>query len=119
MTKGNTTRNYGEYSNFYFHERATDGKLINGSYNRVWKLDKYVGTLSASNVLKIGEVNDSILTYRKLLDAESLRLMGFSHNDRYTLITGGVKPEHIQKQAGNSIVVDVIEEIYKELFLND
>ena len=33
---------YKEFSNFYVIPRGSDGKLINGSYNRVWKEEKYI-----------------------------------------------------------------------------
>ena len=45
---------YLEYSNFYTIPRGSDGKLINGSYNRVWKEDKYCGSINLTKIQEVG-----------------------------------------------------------------
>lgn len=105
---------YKAFKNYFIFKRKLDGKLINGSWNRVWNVNKIIGTIPASTALRIGNVIDNKLYYRLLDAKETFRLMGFDDidyeraakiNNQYTLI----------KQAGNSIVVPVLEAILKEL----
>ena len=70
-----------DYSNFYTHPRASDGKLINGNYNRIWKMDKYVGTVPVKVIPKIGEIKDKHLLFRYLTPRECFKLMGFTDED--------------------------------------
>lgn len=53
---------------------------------------------------------------RKFTPKECFRLMGFQDNDYEILKQHGISDSQLYKMAGNSIVVDVIEEIYCELF---
>lgn len=53
---------------------------------------------------------------RKLTPLEYWRLMGFDDKDFYKAKETGMSNTQLYKQAGNSIVVNVIEEIYKILF---
>lgn len=55
---------------------------------------------------------------RKLTPLECWRLMGFSDEDFYKAREAGISNSQLYKQAGNSIVVNVIEYIYKNLFTN-
>jgi len=43
--------------------------------------------------------------------------MGFDDEDYYILKENGISNSQIYKMAGNSIVVNVLEEIFKELFI--
>ena len=52
---------------------------------------------------------------RKLTPLECFRLMGFDDEDFYKAEKVNSNTQ-LYKQAGNSIVVDVIEEIYEQLF---
>jgi DNA (cytosine-5-)-methyltransferase len=54
---------------------------------------------------------------RKLTPLECWRLMGFSDNDYYAAKSVGTSNAQLYKQAGNSIVVTVLEAIFKNLFL--
>lgn len=106
---------YKEYTNFYIIPRASDGKLINGSYNRVWKSEKFIGTLNVCNVLMIGEKDDmEQLRIRKITPKEAWRLMGFDDED-FEKAAKVNSDTQLCKQAGNSIVVNVLEAIFKEL----
>jgi len=60
-------------------------------------------------------VNNKI---RKLTPLECIRLMGFDDQDYYILKENGISNSQIYKMAGNSIVVNVLEEIFKVLFSN-
>ena len=52
---------------------------------------------------------------RKLTPKECWRLMGFSDEDFDKAQASGVSNTQLYKQAGNSIVVDVLMAIFKEL----
>lgn len=53
---------------------------------------------------------------RKLTPKECFRLMGFSDDDFDKAKSAGVSNSQLYKQAGNSIVVDVLYYIFKELY---
>lgn len=55
------------------------------------------------------------LRIRKLTPKECFRLMGFDDEDFYKAEAVNSNAQ-LYKQAGNSIVVDVIEKIYEKLF---
>ena len=48
---------------------------------------------------------------------ETFRLMGFSDNDFDAVQNAGISNSQLYKQAGNSIVVDVLYYIYRELYI--
>lgn len=108
--------NYLEFTNFYTIPRGSDGKLINGSYNRVWKKEEYCGSINLTKIQEIGEkdyINN--LRIRKLTPKETWRLMGFDDEDFEKAEKINLNTQ-LYKQAGNSIVVNVLEAIFKELF---
>ena len=53
---------------------------------------------------------------RFLTPNECFRLMGFDDGDCDILKDNGISSTQIYKQAGNSIVVNVLEALFKELF---
>ena len=65
------------------------------------------------------QVNNQPLRIRKLTPKECFRLMGFSDEDFSKAEQVPTSNAQLYKQAGNSIVVDVLEEILKELFINE
>ncbi len=101
---------YKEYKNFYTIPRSKDGKLINGSYNRVWKIDKFSGALSVCNTPKIGYVENGCVFSRKLnvQEAEKLQTLPLGY-------TEGVREMARHKVLGNGWTVDVIAHIFKGL----
>lgn len=54
---------------------------------------------------------------RKLTPKETFRLMGFSDNDFDAAQNADISNSQLYKQAGNSIVVDVLYYIYRELYI--
>ena len=68
-------------------------------------------TTSSATVLK-----HEGLRIRKLTEKECLKLMGFDDKDYEKIKSIGTSRSQIYKQAGNSIVVNVLEAIFKELF---
>lgn len=65
------------------------------------------------------QVNTQPLRIRKLTPKECYRLMGFSDEDFSKAEQVPTSNAQLYKQAGNSIVVNVLEEILKELFINE
>ena len=49
-----------EHTNFFVIPRGSDGKLINGSYNRVWKKEKYCGAINLTKIQEVGSVHKCI-----------------------------------------------------------
>ncbi len=109
---------YKEYTNFYTIPRGSDNKLINGSYNRVWKKDKYVGTINLTKITEIGQLTEKGLIIRKLTPKECWRLMGFDDSD-FEKAEKVNSNTQLYKQAGNSIVVNVLEAILDNLLINN
>ena len=107
-----------DYSNFYTIPRSSDNKLINGSYNRLWKIEKYIGTISASVIQKIAKIGVDNLMFRYLTPRECWRLMGFNDKDFDLVLMKKIPKDKLYLLAGNSIVVQVLEAIFKELLKN-
>lgn len=57
--------------------------------------------------------------YRYLTEMECFRLMGFDSEDCELLKKNGISITQIYKQAGNSIVVSVLEELFKSIYRKD
>lgn len=126
---------YKEFTNFIVIPRKKDNELINGSYNRLWKYDKYVGTINCTKKNEIfiknsafyriykndswvgslrasyrTEIFDKITGYsRKLTSLECFRLFGWKDKDFLKLQT--LKDCHKYKLIGNAIGIPVIENI--------
>ena len=68
-------------------------------------------------IANLGDTKERMnnLRIRKLTPKECFRLMGFNDEDFYKAEAVNSNTQ-LYKQAGNSIVVDVIEKIYKKLF---
>lgn len=54
--------------------------------------------------------------YRKLTPKEYFRLMGFSDSDYQVLVDNGISKTQLYKMAGNSIVVPVLEHLFKQIY---
>ena len=54
--------------------------------------------------------------YRKLTPREYMRLMGFADRDVDVLIENGISKTQIYKVAGNSIVVPVLEHLFRQIY---
>lgn len=112
--------NYIQYDN--------SGKGYDSQTSRLYFLDSISPTLNASHPFKIiykykTQVNKENL--KDVLNTENLvrnaniyelfTLMGFTKEDAKKLKNYGISKTQIIKQAGNSIVVNVLEEIFKNL----
>ena len=101
------------------------GEVINHSYTTSEQrstLDKYIE--SNNGVMPTLTTRPDCLGYatlppnvriRKLTPKECWRLMGFDDNDIEKAQKVGLSNAQLYKQAGNSIVVNVLEAIFKEL----
>jgi DNA-cytosine methyltransferase len=104
------TKNYMQYDN--------SGKGYNSQAARAYYLNGYMCTLPKCNggdktQILIDEENDIV---RRITPLEAWRLTGFSDEDYYKAEASGQTMGSLYGQAGNSIVVDVIEAILKNLF---
>lgn len=97
-----------------------DGNLYPNSGNpqagRVYKVE---GISPALDTCQGGNRMPKILEdvrIRKLTPLECWRLMGFDDEDFKKAQASGVSNSQLYKQAGNSIVVDVLEKIFKNLY---
>ena len=79
--------------------------------NVAFTITTRAGYRVTDNFIKIGE------KIRKLTPLEIWRLMGFSDNDYYAAKSVGTSNAQLYKQAGNSIVVTVLEAIFRKLLL--
>ena len=73
------------------------------------------GSSTSSAAVLISENGSNYLKKRKLTPLECWRLMGFDDEDFYKAKNVGISDTQLYRQAGNSIVVNVLEEIFKTL----
>ncbi len=74
--------------------------------------------LSSNDLLeKINEINNYDI--RRLTPLECFRLMGFDDKDYFKLKENKISDTQLYKQAGNSIVVNVLEELFVNLLLKN
>ena len=98
--------------NYILEPKVIDDTV--GFYDEPRIYDETVPTLRAERYgLKVTECNPE-LRIRKLTPKECFRLMGFSDEDFDSI--HGISNAQLYKMAGNSIVVNVLEEIFKSLF---
>ena len=88
------------------------GKGMNGNVYRT-NLSPTLTTNKGEGI-KILQNNDYRI--RKLTPLECWRLMGFRDMDYYAAKSVGISDAQLYKQAGNSIVVTVLEAIFRNLF---
>ena len=89
-----------------------------GQKSRVFNVNGNMGTLTATDYKDPPKIlTDCSLRIRRLTPNECWRLMGFSDEDFKKIKMAGVSDSQAYKQAGNSIVINVLEAIFKNLFL--
>lgn len=89
------------------------GKGINGNVYRT----NLSPTLTTNKGEGIKILHSDTCRIRKLTPLECWRLMGFRDMDYYAAKSVGISNAQLYKQAGNSIVVTVLEAIFRNLFL--
>lgn len=101
------------------YEECWENGVVNLSYpfvekrGRVQENGNICPTLTTSNDIHRLE---SLIRIRRLTPLECFRLMGFSDMDFWKTKEAGVSNSQLYKQAGNSIVVDVLYYIFLELY---
>lgn len=98
------------------YKEAHDGDYVNLQYPDSETRRGRVGNQIA-NTLLCNDANGVVcgLRIRKLTPKECFRLMGFDDKDCDVLVANRISNTQLYKMAGNSIVVDVLEEIFVEL----
>lgn len=98
------------------YAEAHDGDYVNLQFPNSNTRRGRVGEQIA-NTLLTNDANGVVdgLRIRKLTPKECFRLMGFDDEDCDVLMQNGISNTQLYKMAGNSIVVDVLEEIFVEL----
>lgn len=90
-------------------------------YNRKMKTDGICGTLTATGGSTMNHCGTFCVKphnrIRKLTPSECFKLMGFTQADVQMLSANKISNTQLYKMAGNSIVVDVLMAIFKELYL--
>ena len=101
-----------------FEESTTDNKKADGCYTNQSLAFTRKPLDGLSRTLKADGNNDVYdgIRIRKLIPKETWRLMGFSDRDFDVAKNTGNSDTQLYKQAGNSIVVDVLYYIYVELY---
>lgn len=74
------------------------------------------GNTTSSATVLVSEDGTQYMRIRKLTPLEVWRLMGYDDEDFYKAQLAGVSDTQLYRQAGNSIVVNVLEFILQELF---
>jgi site-specific DNA-cytosine methylase len=85
------------------------------------RTDGTVGTLTTdgsspkknNRIMEVDKLNN--IRIRKLTPTECYKLMGFTAEDCKKVSEGGISNAQLYKQAGNSIVVNVLEAIFTSL----
>lgn len=115
----------------YFQALAAQDRGINNilvkaeltcyNNNQVNRILGDEGICSTLDTMQGGHREPKILEgyrVRKLTPLECWRLMSFSDEDYYKARNANISNSQLYKQAGNSIVVKVLEGIFENLFLN-
>ena len=77
------------------------------------------GNSTSSAAVLISEDGSNFMKIRKLTPLECWRLMGFNDTDFYKAKSVEISDTQLYRQAGNSIVVNVLEEIFNKLLKNN
>ena len=121
---GTITARYDDNNKFIAIKNATKQGYLeahDGDGCYISNIDKKRGTVQKEMIPTLKTSPDigcvtTDLRIRKLTPKECLRLMGFDDKDYEKIKSIGISRSQIYKQAGNSIVVNVLEAIFKELF---
>lgn len=103
-----------------FRSNIAERKMFNSYNNKEIKDIAPTQTANCGNsyssaAVLISEDGKSFMRIRKLTPLECWRLMGFDDDDFYKAKNVGISDTQLYRQAGNSIVVNVLEFILKEL----
>lgn len=77
------------------------------------------GCNTSSSAVLISEDGENFMRIRKLTPLECWRLMGFDDIDFKNTKNVGISDTQLYKQAGNSIVVNVLEYVFQQLLIDE
>lgn len=104
------------YKNYFYIQPQANGEPYagDGLSNRIWKTDNHIGTIDTGGK----KILESIIPFRirKITEREALRLMGLNDTHITNLFKHITTKSARYKLAGNSIVVPVLEAIFKEMY---
>lgn len=105
-------------------ENVTEKKMFNPYNNKEIKdiaptQTTSCGSTTSSSTVLVSEDGTQYMRIRKLTPLECWRLMGYDDEDFYKAKSVGISDTQLYKQAGNSIVVNVLEYILEELFYEE
>ncbi len=84
---------------------------------RFYTKEQHIGTITARRNFAL--YNKDKNKFMSLTSLEHWLLMGFNETDHFKCISRGVSNNQLYKQAGNSIVVDMLESVFEELLKGD
>ena len=104
-----------------FRSNIAERKMFNSFNNKEIKDIAPTQTANCGNsyssaAVLISEDGTTFMRIRKLTPLECWRLMGFDDDDFYKAKNAGISDTQLYRQAGNSIVVNVLEKILECLF---
>lgn len=105
-----------DVSSYYEVTQPSMIKKLNEGKLKVIKDFSYTITTKQVRWPNAGVVDIGSGKYRYLTERECFKLMGFKDKDYESLKQNEIPRTQIYKQAGNSIVVNVLEALFKELF---
>lgn len=101
---------------------ASRGRYVTENGKTKTKQHLEINTTGNTNALTTVQKDNYVLEtqfkIRKLTPKECFRLMGFEDKDVDILIENNISDSQIYKMAGNSIVVNVLEAIFKQINLS-
>lgn len=101
----------------------TSDRTVGAPTEQMLEFNKNGTSNTLTTVQKDNYLVEPEFRIRKLTPLECWRLMGFDDEDFYKAKNSGLADTHLYKQAGNSIVVNVLEAIFENLLgeykLND
>lgn len=99
----------------YAEAREGDGVYLDRPHQKRGVVQKELIQTIKTSGYDVGVVVPP-LRIRRLTPKECFRLMGFSDDDFSNAQSAGMSNSQLYKQAGNSIVVNVLEELFKKIF---
>lgn len=116
ITTKDGARSHSNFVKYVNGKMATDKTFypVNGYENADCDGKKTLNNLLTTN--SDGTITNDVIQIRRLTEKECFRLMGFDDKDYDILKNNDISSTQIYKQAGNSIVVDVLEALFTELF---
>ena len=96
--------------------KNTSDRTIGAPTEQMLEINTHGTSNTITTVQKDNYAIENNYRVRKLMPLECWRLMGFSDSDFNKAKNAGLSNSQLYKQAGNSIVVPVLEGIFSELF---